>query len=397
MDISPLKKLVQLAARTTRRPDLAVFPGRSEGRFIDNGKYAFLHCHRHLPELDCHFLTTDPREARKLRERGLPALLFGQGNSLEVLLEAGLVISDDFWWKNHPEIWAALHPARTIQIWHGIPLKAIGLPEINSSVNMTPEKASHLTFGYTGYDSVVSTSPFFTQHAFRPAFGAEDFPELGYPRNDALLRRHDALDMINVDTALYAQLVKRRKQGSSVVFYMPTFRDLGNNPFQDGAMRLEAMDAFAREHDVLFVLKFHPYIDIDAPRLPETILLADSKSDAYPLLSLCDVLVTDYSSVFFDFLLLDRPMIFYPYDYEDYTTKNRELLFDYDEMIPGPRVDSEAALYAQILSAIADGDAPGQARRAEIRAMAFKDPDGDAGTRLGQYITRFNQNNGRCS
>jgi len=200
-----------------------------------------------------------------------------------------------------------------------------------------------------------------------------------------------------VDTALYAQLVKRRKQGSSVVFYMPTFRDLGNNPFQDGAMRLEAMDAFAREHDVLFVLKFHPYIDIDAPRLPETILLADSKSDAYPLLSLCDVLVTDYSSVFFDFLLLDRPMIFYPYDYEDYTTKNRELLFDYDEMIPGPRVDSEAALYAQILSAIADGDAPGQARRAEIRAMAFKDPDGDAGTRLGQYITRFNQNNGRCS
>ncbi len=55
--------------------------------------------------------------------------------------------------------------------------------------------------------------------------------------------------------------------------------------------------------------------------MPPNIVLMNPKSDAYPLLSLCDALLTDYSSIYFDFLLLDRPMIFYPYDFEDYVTK----------------------------------------------------------------------------
>ena len=59
--------------------------------------------------------------------------------------------------------------------------------------------------------------------------------------------------------------------------------------------------------------------------------------DVAEILPNTDILITDYSSVFFDFLLTNRPIIFAPFDYEKYITKDRELYYDYDEVTPGPK------------------------------------------------------------
>ena len=62
----------------------------------------------------------------------------------------------------------------------------------------------------------------------------------------------------------------------------------------------------------------------------------DPTADVYPALADVDLLVTDYSSIYFDFLLLDRPIVFFANDLDLYLRRERHLLFEYRDMTPGP-------------------------------------------------------------
>lgn len=382
---SLLSRLSVLGNTTPKIPNRIIFPGRVNGRLMDNVKYAFLHFARFEPEFDCHFLTMYREEHLLLCKHKLPSLLFGQADSLEILASAGLVICDDFSWKQGNPAYPLLAKAHTVQLWHGVPLKAIGFPEIVTTPNITPERAEFLRVGYSGYDAVVSTSPFCTEHAFAKAFAAGEFPELGYPRNDALLRFPTADFMLNTDAALYGELLRFRKSGGKTVFYMPTFRDEGYDPLSCGAVQLEALSALMARHNALLVLKLHPYLDLPASSLPAQVRMADSKSDIYPLLQQCDILATDYSSIYFDFLLLDRPQIFYPFDYERYVTCNRTLLFDYEAMTPGPRA-TEPQEFSRLLAAALDGEDTYGPARAALRQTIFTHQDAGSAARLAAYV-----------
>ncbi|SMF44887.1 CDP-glycerol glycerophosphotransferase family protein [Desulfovibrio gilichinskyi] len=386
MHSNEMEKLQKLASAIPKQKNLAIFFGRAGSHFMDNVKYFYIHCVKNQPELECHFMAFEKKDADILKSQGLPATWVNHPDSADLMAKAGIVISDDFSWKDQSVLWALLSEAKTVQLWHGIPLKAIGFPEINSTVNMNPEKAKHLTFAYSGYDTVVSTSPFFTERAFAKAFRAEKFIESGYPRNDVLMRRPTKYDMINTDRDLYGELVKFRKLGGKTVFFMPTFRDTGGGPFEDGAIDLMRMSKFCRKNNLMFVCKFHPYLTLSNVSLPENIRLVDSKSDVYPLLPLCDVLLTDYSSVYFDFLLVDNPIVFYPYDYKKYISKNRELLFDYDSMTPGKKVTNENDLYTAFEDIMINNIDDFADVRHELRNLSFSNADGLAAKRLGKHV-----------
>ena len=377
--------LTSLGKSTPKQLNRIVFPGRVNGLLMDNVKYAFLHFVRHEPDFECHFLTMHRDEHRTLRQHGLPSLLFGQPESLELLAGAGLVICDDFSWKTDSPAYPLLAQARTVQLWHGVPLKAIGFPEIATTPDITPERAEFLRNGYSGYDAVVSTSPFCTEHAFAKAFAAADFPVLGYPRNDAMFRAPTADFMLNVDATLYAELLRFRKSGGKVIFYMPTFRDEGYNPFSSGAVDLKVLSKLAERHNALVVLKLHAYLDSTASVLPERFRMAHSKSDIYPLLPQCDIMLTDYSSIYFDFLLLDRPQLFYPFDMQRYVTRNRALLFDYDAITPGPKAMDHQGLERMLAAALGGEDNHAQSREA-LRQVVFTHRDHGSAARLATYV-----------
>mgnify|MGYP001316778872 CR=1 FL=1 len=386
MQKTEFEKIRETAASISKQKNLVVFFGRAGSCFIDNVKYFFLHCSRKQPELKCVYISFDRRDAAELKRQGLAAMWVNEEDAAPIMARAGLVVCDDFSWKDQPILWALMSEARIIQMWHGIPLKAIGFPEINSSVNMNAEKAKKLTFAYTGYDAVVSTSPFFTEHAFAKAFRAKEFVECGYPRNDVMMRRPDKFDMINTDSEIYAELVRFRKQGGKTVFFMPTFRDNGGGPFEDGAIDLMNLSTFCQKNNIMFVCKLHPYLSINKVEMPPNIKLVDPKSDAYPLLRLCDALLTDYSSIYFDFLLLDKPIIFYPYDFEDYISKNRELLFDFDSMTPGVKVLDQEGLFNVFQDILIKGKDEHIGARKALREKAFSYIDGDSAARLGEHI-----------
>lgn len=383
---SAAHRLAAIIASCPKEHDRVVFVGRARGLFIDNAKYAFLHAHQHAPHLRSTFMTFDQAAAKALLAQGLPAFCFHDADGPARLSKAAIVVSDDFWWKTQSPASAFTHGAFLVQLWHGIPLKAIGFPEIESQVNMNPEKAQELTCGYSGYNAVLSTSSFFCEKAFSRAFRANEFWNLGYPRNDVLLRAPTKHDLINADTVLYRELVQVKKAGTRVVFYMPTFRDLGGNVFIDGALNMERLVAFAEQHNIVIVCKFHPYENIQAATSHPNLRFCDPQSDPYPALRLADLLITDYSSIYFDFLHTNKPILFFPYDLENYITRNRELLFDYDAATPGPKVRDMDSLQ-QAMLALLSGDDPFAKERRELKHLAFEHHDAKSGERLTQALT----------
>ena len=98
-------------------------------------------------------------------------------------------------------------------------------------------------------------------------------------------------------------------------------------------------------------MKLHPKSKVNERFMElqsKYIKVINPEYDPYPLLKLIDVLITDYSSIYFDFMLTNKPIIFFPYDLEEYLMKSREMYFDYEEFTPGNKVfiqeDLEKAL-----------------------------------------------------
>jgi CDP-glycerol glycerophosphotransferase len=254
---------------------------------------------------------------------------------------------------------------------------------------MNPEKAMLLEAGYSGADIVASTSPWVTRELFSRAFRAKSFMEDGYPRNDVLLRQLEKHDLLGADAGFYRRLLRHRKSGGKVVVYMPTFRDTGLDFIaENGGFALDppAMARYAEAGDTLFVLKLHPYVnDASLSKLPG-VLRYPSQDDIYPILSLADALITDYSSVYFDFLLLDRPVLFFPYDRGRYLSRDREFFFSYEDMTPGPVATVQAELLEYLSAALRPGgDAWGKRRRA-LRDLLFAHRDGGSAERICRRI-----------
>lgn len=351
---------------------------------LHNVKYAYLQAVQQDYGFNPLFVPHLPSDYNLLRGAGLPVASPKHDLEREIR-NASAIVLEDFAHKggfgNH-----SLAGKPIIQLWHGIPLKKIGFPEIESGVNMIPEKAQYLANQYSGYAAVPSTSPWMTQELFSKVFRAESFPELGFARNDILLRSPTRNDMLGVDAELYARLVRHRKNGGTVVVYMPTFRDTGGNFLNENAIVVREADAFCARHNILFLAKFHPNFRMESFSELPNFIVYDSQQDIYPVLRLADALLTDYSSIYFDYLLLDRPLLFYAYDKEHYLTRNRELFFDYESVTPGLHVASQAELFEALLRTLVHKEDAFATERRALCAQAFTHHDAQASHRLCCHI-----------
>ena len=112
---------------------------------------------------------------------------------------------------------------------------------------------------------------------------------------------------------------------------------------------------FLEENNILFCIKLHPKSKLNEEFRniqSENIMVINKDADPYVFLKMADVLITDYSSIYFDYLLLDRPIIFFAYDLEEYLNDSREMYFDYDEFTPGEKVNDYQELKKSILRCV---------------------------------------------
>ncbi|QGY39571.1 hypothetical protein GM415_05375 [Pseudodesulfovibrio cashew] len=373
-------KFEAMAEVTPKDPNLYVFMGESNGSFTGNTKHLFLYFALHRPDVRSCYFTCNRETWRELRHHKLPVVLFPDLQAAETLVEAGTVVVDSFDYKFG--IYRPLtEGARIVQLWHGVGFKKIGLLEKDTEIAEKYNKLD-LEYLYSGYDDVITTSPFYADEVFEPSFRAGNFPVLGYPRNDALLQKPTRETMLNCDMDAFSRVGACRRE-RKIILYAPTFRDQTGTPL--GGLDFKRLHDFLDREGLHMVIKAHRLSNVQAASSLPCLSFYENTRDAYPFMPLVDVMVTDYSSIYMDYLLLDRPVVFYCPDYEEYVTYNREFQFPYDEMTPGPKCRDQDAFHAALKTAAYGDDGFGEARRT-LCAKAFLDRDGESSRRIADYL-----------
>jgi len=375
------------------RDYIAFFP-REGSRFIDNVAHFYdrLEREKKLPA-GAYLVLTDKKLVRSWQAKGRNAIFFNpyRFTNLLLYLKTSLVIADSWQWALG-YAFPCFFGARKVQIWHGIPLKKIERSNLDqmkgNGLGRVKKKIMDKIHGrYPTYDLVVSTSDFFTELAFSKSFSAKKMVSTGYPRNDVLFADAPS-DETNIDIdGISVQALKRLKEGGKrIVLYSPTFRDSGGDALEK-ALNLIDLYEFTKKNNLVFVMKFHPYITTPPPKfLWPNILVYEADKDVTPLFKLSDLLVTDYSSVYFDYLLLDKPIIYFPFDYDKYVKHDRSFLFDYNDFTPGMKCYKQDELFSYILAELDDPDPSWKEKRHALRDKSFNDIDGNASLRLWNEI-----------
>jgi CDP-glycerol glycerophosphotransferase (TagB/SpsB family) len=233
--------------------------------------------------------------------------------------------------------------AKIVNLWHGAPMKKIGLDEnvvnrgcdnriINSKFfwKYIPKYLFPFLYNYA-VDRVISTSPIFTQKLS----SAFDIPVdkiivTGYPRNDIFFSQNKINKYVFLDKTQYKY----------VFLYLPTFRSGKSldQIFTESKFNLEKINELMKVINGVFVFKGHfaSPLKNEASSARVISIPPDELFDLNTFMRHADVLLTDYSGCYFDFMLLNKPIILTPFDLKEYTEKDRELYFNYKEISAGP-------------------------------------------------------------
>jgi len=241
-----------------------------------------------------------------------------------------------------------------IQCWHGTPLKRLGYDIENSqnAMNSVDEIYEKYRTDAERFKYLLSPSPFASEK-FATAWNLEKtgqkdkIVEVGYPRNDYLLNCSED-EQKKIKKSLGVSPKKK------VILYAPTWRDnqysaqLGytyKNNVDFDKMREELAD----EWIILFRAHYFVANSFDFEKYKGFVYDVSNYNDINELYVISDLLITDYSSVFFDFANLKRPMLFFMYDLQFYAKDLRGFYIDLEEL-PGPIVETEEEMLKKIKS-----------------------------------------------
>ncbi|MET9297059.1 bifunctional glycosyltransferase family 2 protein/CDP-glycerol:glycerophosphate glycerophosphotransferase [Streptomyces sp. NPDC003077] len=237
-----------------------------------------------------------------------------------------------------------------LQTWHGSALKRMGFDEPRLKVRSRPAQEE--------FQRVLDRFDHFlirSEHDVRTlarAFRLRDEVLLrtGYPRNDALVAARRQQEATGTRTRGEPARELGIPDDHTVLLYAPTFRAHATGKIRGFELPFD-VEEFARrfgDRHTLLIRSHYLNNVVLPPSVSGKVIDVTGHHDITPLLTLADALITDYSSVMFDYVLLDRPMIFYAYDYDEYANESRGTYFDLREKAPGPVVETEDELFQAI-------------------------------------------------
>lgn len=350
-------------------------------QFADNPRYLFLEAQEH-DDIRPVWITKDEKVCAKVRKLGYEAYMFNSLKGIWMQLRAKYVvvcngISD----VNHTFMGRAVF----LNLWHGVPLKKVGYDD--DKVKNWDSKGQRIRRAIQeiplGREYVVATSDFYAkiyESAFRRR--SDHILTLGQPRNDVFYDQDGRFTT--------SHKLKKAAKGKKIILYAPTHRQEGKIVFPlKEQFDFEKLNQWCVEHNMVFVIRRHFYHkneEVDFSMYSNITDITKKSMDIQEILMDTDILISDYSSTYIDYLLLDRPLIFYNFDYEDYLQNDREMYYDYDEVTPGYK----AAIFDELmteLDSIAKDEDHFVEERQRVRDLFYcKDGQQMVGEKLLEFL-----------
>ncbi|MDZ4226374.1 MAG: CDP-glycerol glycerophosphotransferase family protein, partial [Patescibacteria group bacterium] len=272
--------------------------------FADNSKYLFLYANEHRGAIRPIWIAKDKKLADILTRHGFEAHSTYSAAGVWHALTARHTIIDAYLSRDH---WQFSGGSRVVQLWHGKGMKKSGITY--RGVNtwdrfISPELFQKFTH------TVASSEYMATLMSDVLGVHRETVWVSGLPRNDTLFR-DIAGSEIDIDERYKTAIAEFKKEGAEkILAYMPTFRRNSSNPLDQ--LDLDALNTALQQHNARMIVTLHPKFSSVKYRASNTlknIRIMDAGYDIYPLFKDIDILITDYSSLYVDYLLLDRPII----------------------------------------------------------------------------------------
>lgn len=335
--------------------------------FIDNPKYLFLYL-RSQSNYDCYWFTSSRDVYNKLKNQGYPVLYNYSFKAIKILKRAGYIITA--WIVNLDFLKISFSKESIIiHTWHGHQFKKIladiGEPIENSDI----------------YNYLISPNKNinkFLTSAFQ--INPNKIIVTGLPRNDILFQSNEK----------FKEELKKKYNISNkfkrIILYAPTFRNqhliakfpLIKEDFKD-------LTKFLIDSNTLLICKIHFADKIKPFKSSENITIIDKFVDTQELIIISDLLITDYSTIYFDFILMQKPVILFPYDLEEYI-KYPGLYHKLEDIAVGPIVKNGKELISS-LKTLSNWIPKAKMRINEVRNNYWDYHDGKSCERL---FNKFN-------
>lgn len=360
--------------------------------FNDNSKYFFLLSWKYLPDHKIIWITPSREVEKRITTLGLQVY---RKNTLKGLYHS--LTAKVYIYSFHlPDInfWTSGNSIK-FNLWHGIPLKDIAFAIKNGpSVKLYNEKSilsriirPHV---FVRPDFMLTTSDemsYYFAKAFR--IKKEQCLEYGMTRCDILswsksqvkefIYTYESDEMLKLVTGLITY--------NKVFIYMPTWREKVDFLDESG-FDFEQLNRVMGEENRFFIFKLHPFSKLKDIKLNEVdsysnLMVLDSDMDVYPILPFTDCLISDYSSIYYDYLLCDEKEIYlYPYDYSEYVLESRNLAFDYKKHMPGLHIEN----FEYLLDIVKCKKSSFSKEQIKIREKYFKEENGKSVEQLCQFL-----------
>lgn len=307
--------------------------------FNDNSKYFFIFSYKYKHEKRIIWIASSKIIAKDIMNLGFESYyrwsLKGLYHSLtaKVYIYSFHLIDINLWTSGN---------TLKFNLWHGVPLKNIEFNvKSGSSVNIYNSRniisRIFALYIFIRPDFLLVTSNSLTDY-FGRAFRIKDETKIkafGYPRCDLFfLDKNELKNHIHKYESNLEDIIMKLKEFEKTYIYMPTWRDY--NFIEESEFDFSKLNNTLEKNNSYFLLKLHPSTKINLSEIKKfnNIKLLANDIDIYPLLPFTDCLITDYSSIYFDYLLLKRKEIkLFPFDKEKYVTEDRGFVNDYDKVM----------------------------------------------------------------
>lgn len=312
-----------------RKERLLLF-GTGFRNFSDNPKFLFLHFQNH-EYYQPVWISPNRNEVKLLRQQGFQCNYKWSLDTFWLVLRAPIFFIS----HNVKDIYPVV-PSRgvVINLWHGTPIKKIGFNSPKELIWIENSIKSGRKLPYDRWNYFVTASSntnFIFEGAMR--LHASKIKPLGQPRTEYINTFKNNQEFKKIKYSKLGLVPPVEKY--TTVLYTPTFRNQEASTLKIKETLIAINKTLESKKDIVLLFKPHP---LDGSTFDDRFfsslnsIINVSKEDTQDLLCISDVLITDYSSIFFDFMLTERPIIAYIFDKDSYIPENGGLYFSFEEL-----------------------------------------------------------------